>query len=482
MAASGWTACVGVLVGLMSMPAPAHCTPQTVREKMQQGLELVQSGETEKAEALFREIIQENPQHGPARFQLGQIEFERNHLDEAREHLEVATASQPQRLYLAWHLLGRVYLLLEDYPKARHAFEQSLEKAPRFTPPKIFLAEMAEREGRLWEALTLYRTAVEESPDLSSAQAHLAQLAHGMGAYDLAESAARQALKLEPENGVYLHLLAAILKDAGKTDAALEACQKAIGLGYTESPVYVTLGNLHYEKMQISEAVAALAKAVETDPGAAETIASFALSSLTTEDFATVRPVLERHLETQPDSLNTLYSLGVMYLRENETEKARESFLRLQALAPNHVQVYYNLALIYLREGKAEEGQAAMARFQELKAKENEEWNKRNSAHAKRQEAKDALSAGDPDKAVAIYSGLAAEGITEMADLIALGRAYASAGKHQPAFDVFEKLLQVAPYNREILSGLAEAAVATGKTETASQCRERLNLLSPRSS
>ena len=106
----------------------------SVTEKMQEGLKLYSSGDVDSAAKIFQKIIQENPQHGPARLMLGQIALERGDIQQAQQHLEIAVASNPQRIQLAWHLLGKVYLFQKQYQKALDAFEQSLKESPDFKP------------------------------------------------------------------------------------------------------------------------------------------------------------------------------------------------------------------------------------------------------------------------------------------------------------------------------------------------------------
>lgn len=445
---------------------------------MEEALKLQQSGDQVKAEALFREIVGEQPEHGAARFQLGRLALSRGEWDQAEEHLQIAINSKPQRLFLAWYLLGRARFKKGSYDGAHEAFQQSVEKAPAFKPAWLMLAETAEHQGNRWETLRVYRKIVELSPTETDVWAKMANMTRTMGAYELASSSVAEALKGKPDDGSLYYLLAVIQKDSGQIDAALLSCKTALELGFREAPVYVTMGDLHYERMEMSESIASLAKAVEIDPAAAESIASFALSSLTTEDFVALQSVLEKHIETHPDNLNTLYSLGVMYVREDRLEEAKEHFLHLKELAPDHTEVYYNLGLIYMREGNVEEGQVAMARFQELKAEEAESFTRNKHAVTRRQEAKDLIAAGDRDKAIVVYTDLMKEGLAELQDVLALCNVYLSLGHYSPASSCFGNVLEVSPYNEEALVGMVEAAQGLGNEPIAQQCRERLELLS----
>ncbi len=106
----------------------------SVAAKMQEALRVFSSGDVASATALFEEIIKEEPKHGPARLMLGQIALEQGDAKLAQEHLEIAVASQPQRIHLAWHLLGKAQLLQHQYEKARESFDESLKASPNFLP------------------------------------------------------------------------------------------------------------------------------------------------------------------------------------------------------------------------------------------------------------------------------------------------------------------------------------------------------------
>ncbi len=340
----------------------------------------------------------------------------------------------------------------------------------------LLAAEAAEREGRLWDALAVYRDLAARSPGTPAIKGRLASLARAMGLLPVAECAARRVLAGAPRDGGLHYLLGAILADAGRTDEALSACRRALELDFDAAPLWVTLGNLHYQRMEIAQAIAALGRAVEQDPAAAERIASFALSSLTTSDHAAVRALLERHLAAHPASLNTLYALAVMNLREDRRAEAEALFERLARLAPGHAQVHYNLAQLHLRAGRDHEARAAMERFRELKAREDAQWLQDNRQAARRLQAQEALDRGNFERAIALHSELAAEVPPEPGDLVALGHALLAAGRFGEAFDGLQRALETTPADRAALEGLATAAEALGRSDAAAATREHLRL------
>ena len=453
---------------------------QTAPQRMEEALALLASDRRVEAESVLLEIAREFPRYGPARLQLGRIYLEKEEWKEAERHLLVATQANLPRMSLAWYLLGRAYLGAGDDLQAQECLRQSILITPDFIPPRLLLIEIAERTDDRWEALAQYREVMQgapELPDRAELMARMALLARSMNALDLAECTVREAIQDQPADGSLRHLLAVILKDAGRVDEALAACQEAIDRGFREAPVYVTLGDLYYEKMLLSESIAALGKAIELDPGAAESVASFALSSLTTEDYALLRQILEKHVRAHPDNPNTLYSLGVMHLRDNALEEAKAALLHLRTLEPNHSQVHYNLSLVYTREGNVTDAALVMDRFRELKAEEDAEWERRNVALARRREARELESRGEARAALGIYMHFVDEGTTETSDLLALGRLSAQAGEHEQALAWFERALQVEPYNKTGLEGMADAAAVLQRKVLSQKCRHRLELL-----
>lgn len=197
-----------------------------MQEKMQEGLKLFSSGDVDGAVAIFQEIIQENPQHGPARLMLGQIAFERGDIQEAQKHLEIAVVSNPHRIQLAWHLLGRVYLFQKNYQKALDSFEQALKESPDFEPAlleraraKLFLNQIDSAIEDLQkisspEAELLLGEALLYTGDSTKAQDHF---------QNAAEKEPAAKLFLEPENKIKVLLG----ENLGSADAYLAAAIRA---------------------------------------------------------------------------------------------------------------------------------------------------------------------------------------------------------------------------------------------------------------
>jgi tetratricopeptide (TPR) repeat protein len=445
-----------------------------VEERTREAIVLLDAGRIEEARTILESVVREAPRYGPARLLLGQIAVGRAEWDVALEELQIAVEAKPQRLFLAFYLLGRAREVTGDAAGARHAFERALDLAPKFLPPRIALAQLAESEGDLWLALEQYRKGIEIDSGRADLLAALAHTARRMGATKLARCAVEEALAREPENGA-LHYLRAVTETG---DAALDACRRAIELGFENAAVYVTLGNLLHERLDVSDAIAAFEKALEIDPAAAESLASFALTSLTTSEYSRLRDLLERHVAAHPDDVNTLYAIGAMYLADGELEKARIRFEHLKTLVPDASQVHYNLAMLYAREGRPEEAARERMLFQERRREEDLEWNRQNELHRARVAMKDALAAGDPHQAARLGRTLVDSGRAETQDFIDLAESLERSGRLEEAERTLAAVLAVDPYHGPSLEASLGLAEAAGDVAASRRLRERLALLS----
>ena len=483
----------------LSFPTAGATQETSPQAALGRALEVLQAGEIQQAQSLLLEAVERWPNYRQAHYQLGRVAFELEDWELAKKHLTVATEGQFPRVFSVWYYLGRVLILEGSLEEAVEVLGRSVELAPGFAPSRLerahaqlllenrnaalddllvviampdltrdaklrttrllgSLALEAERREDLWQAMEIYQKLLDSLGGAPSTEMAVARVAQSMGAEELAFCAANRALAESPEDASIWYLLAAIEADRGNTDAAIEASRRSLQLGSEDVRVWLKLGELYFEQMKISESIAAYREAMAREPGAAEAVRAFALSTLTTEQHESLRLLLESHLEAHPGNVNTLYSLGVMSLRNNRLEEAEEYLLRLADLAPDHRQVHYSLGQIYLRQGETARGRAEMDRFAEIKLAEDRDWNTHNQAHFRRVEAHRALTEGRPEEAIPLYEQSVAEETAELSDYLELAEASMKTERADQALRWYESVLSSFPYHRDALQGLLAAA------------------------
>lgn len=364
-----------------------------------------------------------------------------------------------------------------SHQAGRRIAERLLAARPGLVPAHLLVARDAERLGELWRAAWIYEKLLEGLGPIPSIGRNLAQVAQAMGAPELASCGIELARKGEPSDGSLYYLLGVIEADRGETAAAIQAHERSLELGYRDVRTWLRLGELHFERMDISASLAAYERAMAIEPAAAEAVRSFALSSLTTEQYASLRDILEAHVLDHPEDINTLYSLGVMSLRDNRLDDAKDYFLRLARVAPDHRQVHYSLGQVLLRQGDTAEGQAEMERFRRIKAAEDQEWEEHNQAHFRRVEARKLVESGHPEDAIPLYTQSVSEGTAELTDYLELAAANLAAGRLAEALRGYEGVLSTYAFDRLALEGLLAAATEAGEQQKAEDAARKLATL-----
>ena len=148
------------------------------------GVEAMQANQYDEAEALFKEVVEENPSVAPA-----------------------------------WHNLGYLYMLKNDAPAAEEAFRKSIAAEPGVPDSYVALSTLMTAGGRPQEAYDLLQGVAILLPDSGGFQFALGVAATNLGKDAEAKAAFERAAAFDPpivEAEYYLATLA-----VGQNDPAL---------------------------------------------------------------------------------------------------------------------------------------------------------------------------------------------------------------------------------------------------------------------
>jgi predicted O-linked N-acetylglucosamine transferase (SPINDLY family) len=268
----------------------------TISEKLRQAVQCHQAGDLVRAEQLYGQVLQANPDEPNALHLLGMLAQQCGQLQRAVDLIHQATVRAPQvaefhsNLACALLSLGRweeaaassrqAVGLRPDLPQA-HAnlgealagqqqwqeaaacYGRALALDPQLTevPPKLALALHAlglrlTEQGRLAEAVTALRDAARLRPDFAEAHYNLGVLFATLGRRDESLDAYEHAVRNVPEHVPALNNLANLYKDQGRIEEALALYRRAIALRpdllSMQSNLLLTL---HYDEGYDPEAV-----------------------------------------------------------------------------------------------------------------------------------------------------------------------------------------------------------------------------------
>ena len=158
-----------------------------------------QAGQLPQAEALYRQILQQDPNHSEALHLLGVIAYQAGRHDLAVELIRRAIALQPN--YPGSHSnLGAALKDLGQLDAAIAAYRQALALNPGFAEAYSNLAIALQAKWQLDEAAAACRQALALNPHLAEAHHNLGDALKAQGQIGAAIAAYRQAVALAPDN------------------------------------------------------------------------------------------------------------------------------------------------------------------------------------------------------------------------------------------------------------------------------------------
>lgn len=142
------------------------------------------------------------------------------------EELYIAAIKIDSKSAVAYRGLGDTYLAKGSLEEARQTYRFLLQLEPDDDSVIVKLAEVAESQGDLEEAITYYQQAVVINDSFSPRFYHLAELLIKIKQPETAKEAIIQAIELEPKNPKYLDLLIELAIICGDKSLALNGYNK----------------------------------------------------------------------------------------------------------------------------------------------------------------------------------------------------------------------------------------------------------------
>ena len=147
---------------------------------------------------------------------------------------------------------------------------KAVELSPTIGDAHKDLYELLRDQGKLDEAIAVFRKAIEIDPKSADAQDNLGvALLNDLKDYDKAAECFRKAIELNPKNAKYWVHLSYALQDQRKLDEAIAACRKAIEIDPNSkdaAAAYFRLGKVLEDQGKPDETIACFRKAAELDP------------------------------------------------------------------------------------------------------------------------------------------------------------------------------------------------------------------------
>ena len=342
--------------------------PQNEIERAKQ---MLQTGSTNQAIALLREVLRKKPDNADAHLLLGTALALVPERSEALKELQKAVDLQPKSA-MAYFALGTAQARFAEFEAARKMFEKAIQLDPIFADAHVSLAMILAQQKELALAREYLVRAIQMQGNTpSAAHTHylLAQILMEQNEPGKALQELHTATSLRPDYAEAYLAEGLIRKNQHNDVEAIQAFKKAVALSPQDFDAQYQLGATYLRSGEASQAIAPLQKASELNP--ADRPARYQLCRAFQGAGRTGEAKgCEQKLSTMIQTGLTITANALAATESNnegvDLEKignfaaALEKYRAAVTLDPSQTVFKRNLALALCRLGRWEEGVAAL--------------------------------------------------------------------------------------------------------------------------
>ena len=345
---------------------PLEKVPFDIDIELKRGLQYHQSGQLQKAEEIYKRILEINPNHSDSLHLLGVIAHQAGKNDIAVDLINKAIRNNPESSFY-YNNLGSAYKAQGELDEAITCFQKALELNPDYVDALNNLGSAYKGLGELGEAISCYRKALQLSPDYAEVYYNMGNAYKEQGELDEAVSCYKKALELKPDNAKVYNNIGNALQDLNKLSEAISCYRKALELKPDYAEAYYNMGNSHKEQGELGEAVTCYQKALQLKPDLCEAYNNLGNAYKDMGELDEAISCCRKVLQLNPDYAEAYYNMGNAYKEQDELGEAISCYQRALQLNPDYADAYNNIAYTYKEQGKLEEAVSCYQRALELK-------------------------------------------------------------------------------------------------------------------
>lgn len=472
-------------------------------------------GRHSDAERLIDEVLRINPERSEVHVIKGKLLLERKDLPQAASHLERAIELAPENtnayimladLYqdmgqpdmamqtlvslsrqedhaaVAHYYMARLQAFGNNTEAALESLNKALELNPSFISAVSDLGKIYEEQGRVDEAIALYRGYLENNPEEISVRELLVHLLMNKERYPEAKEQLDMILDQDPDRFNALLMTGLVLAQMEKYEEALDVFKRVMESSPPNFEIVWQVGTLQRELKLYEEAIGSFQEAARLMPDRYEPYLNLAVIydildrreealqslekgmalapnkvSLTTfraqilaglERYEDAIEVLAEGLKENKDDPAILYQLGIVYDKAGNPSKMEETMRRTIEVDPSHFDAMNYLGYTWAENGiRLDEALELVERALSLKPDAAYIIDSLGWIYFRMGRYEEALS-----KLLEAYEFMS----NDMTVLDHLGDVYNSLGNFRKAAEFWTMALEIAPENDRIRKKLEQ--------------------------
>jgi tetratricopeptide (TPR) repeat protein len=302
---------------------------------------------------LWIETIRRNPRAWLALNNRGSYLVDQQQFQEAIEHFEEATATNPDYAE-AWNNLGGALVRLGRYEESLEPYQNAIALDAELSPyTRHNMGNALLTIGRTDEAMEQFHASLALKPDYNEAHNSLGAALTQIGQLDEAIEHLQEAIRITPSYYQAHNNLGSALQKKGDLEAARQAYEKSAELRPDFVEARFNLGELHYKLGEFDAAIRRYEEVLKLRPDHARAQYNLGLIAADQGKLDEADAAYRKAIEIDPGYANAHNNLANNLLQRGRVKEAVEHFAKAIALDPDHVAAINNLAWVLATEADA---------------------------------------------------------------------------------------------------------------------------------
>ena len=319
-------------------------------------LDVHRAGRIAEAEAQYRQLLAQNPQHADALHMLGLLCHQTKRSQEGVGLIQQAIAVLPTNP-LAYSNLAEIMRHLGRADEAERLCRQALSLQPNLHAAEVNLAMALQQQGRAKDALPHALRAIELAPREHNGYTAAALCLADMQRLPDAIRYFEESVKLKPDDPAALAALAGYYVRQELNDKAIATMQRAVDLAPADPQTLMNMGALLAQLEKFDAAAVWLEKVLPLQPDSLQLLAHLAGVRMGQKRFAECIGLCRRIMALVPGETDPLATLTEAQMNLGQFEEAIVELERAVAIKPR-ASLLQSLSNAYTRTGRPERGVA----------------------------------------------------------------------------------------------------------------------------
>jgi protein O-GlcNAc transferase len=325
-----------------------------INKMLKTAIRFHQSGELQKAEEIYKKILEVHTNHSDCLHLLGVAAHQRGNSEMAVFLIKKAIRSNKNNPFYH-NNLGAALREMGAQEEAIANYQKALQLKPDYAEAAYNMGSVLLLTGSLTESVSWYEKAIQIKPDYVDAYTNLAAGYNKLNRPDDALICCQNALALNPNCAEALNNMGNALMALNKQNEAIACFRKSISIEAANPEAHCNLGNAFHDLGRPEEALDCYRSALKLNPGYGEAYNNMGIALREQGRLNEAMFSYQKAMQLRPEDPEAYHNMGNVFKDQVKLKEAIGMYQRAIDRNPALIDSYVNLGTALEEQGRSDE-------------------------------------------------------------------------------------------------------------------------------